>query len=107
VLGNTSGFLYYVSITGITGAAAPDVTSVHLNVAGIKKSTHLPVVVGFGVKTPAQARAIAAGADGVVVGSALVTAIKDSLDDKGQTCGKTMPAVLDLVKGLSQALRSP
>jgi tryptophan synthase alpha chain len=107
VLGNTSGFLYYVSITGITGAAAPDVTSVHLNVAEIKKSTHLPVVVGFGVKTPAQARAIAAGADGVVVGSALVTAIKDSLDDKGQTCGKTMPAVLDLVKGLSQALRSP
>jgi tryptophan synthase alpha chain len=107
VLSNTSGFLYYVSITGITGTAAPDVTRVHLNVAEIKKSTHLPVVVGFGVKTPAQARAIAAGADGVVVGSALVTAIKDSLDDKGQSCGKTMPAVLDLVKGLSQALRSP
>ncbi len=107
VLGNTSGFLYYVSITGITGTAAPDAASVHLNVAEIKKSTHLPVVVGFGLKTPAQARAIAAGADGVVVGSALVTAIKDSLDDKGQTCGKTVPAVLDLVKGLSQALRSP
>jgi tryptophan synthase alpha chain len=105
VLGNTSGFLYYVSITGITGAAAPDVTSVHSRVAEIKKSTQLPVVIGFGIKTPAQAHAIAAGADGVVVGSALVTAIKDSLDRKGQSCGKTMPAVLDLVKDLSQVLR--
>ena len=67
VLANTSGFLYYVSITGITGAAAPDVGAVHADVARIKKSTPLPVAVGFGIKTPEQARAIAAGADGVAV----------------------------------------
>ena len=107
VLRNTSGFLYYVSITGITGMAAPDVTKVHSQVAEIRKSTHLPVAVGFGVRTPAQARAMAAGADGVVIGSALVTAIKDSLDDRGQSCGKSVPAVLDLVKSLSLALRHP
>src|SRR5262249_27952525 len=80
VLANTSGFLYYVSITGITGTAAPDVADVHAQVARIKKSTDLPVAVGFGVRTPGQARRIAAGADGVVVGSALVNAIRDSLD---------------------------
>ena len=56
VLANTSGFLYYVSITGITGTAAPDVTAVHAQVARIKKSTKLPVAVGFGVKTPQQAQ---------------------------------------------------
>jgi tryptophan synthase alpha chain len=106
VLRNTSGFIYHVSITGITGTAAPDVTNVHSQVADIKKHTQLPVAVGFGVKTPAQARAIAQGADGVVVGSALVTAIKDSLDGQGQNCGKTVPAVLDLVKSLGQALHA-
>src|SRR6185437_4323680 len=78
VLANTSGFLYYVSITGITGTAAPDVAAVHAHVARIKQTTRLPVAVGFGVTTPAQAKAIAAGADGVVVGSALVNAIRDS-----------------------------
>ena len=106
VLANTSGFVYYVSITGITGTAAPEPQSVHAKVAQIKASTHLPVVVGFGVKTPQQARAIAAGADGVVVGSALVTAIKESLDDQGKATGRTAGAVLDLVKSLGQALRS-
>lgn len=107
VLANTSGFLYYVSIAGITGAAAPDVTAVHSQVARIKKSTRLPVAVGFGIRTPDQARAIAAGADGVVVGSALVEAIRNSLGPKGESTGKTAPAVLDLVKTLAQALRSP
>lgn len=107
VLSNTSGFLYYVSITGITGAAAPDVTSVHSHVAEIRRATQLPIAVGFGVRTPTQASAIAAGADGVVVGSALVTAIKDSLDGKGKSGGKPVPAVLDLVKDLSQGLRRP
>ncbi len=106
VLKNTSGFLYYVSIAGITGAAAPDTQQVHAKVANFKKHTHLPVAVGFGVRTPKQAQAIAQGADGVVIGSALVTAIKDSLDTQGRSCGKTAPAVLDLVKSLSQALRT-
>jgi tryptophan synthase alpha chain len=107
VLANTSGFLYYVSITGITGAAAPDVGAVHADVARIKRSTPLPVVVGFGIRTPEQARAIAAGADGIAVGSALVDAIRNSLGPKGESTGKTAPAVLDLVKSLAQALRRP
>jgi len=106
VLANTSGFLYYVSITGITGTAAPDVVAVHSHIARIKKATRLPVAVGFGVKTPEQARAIAAGADGVVVGSALVNAIKDSLGPDGESTGKPVINVLDPVKGLSRALRS-
>lgn len=107
VLNNTSGFLYYVSITGITGSAAPDVAAVHHHVAAIKKSSALPVVVGFGIRTPEQARAIAAGADGVVVGSALVEAIRNTLGPKGESTGKTVPAVLDLCKSLARALRSP
>ena len=105
VLANTSGFLYYVSITGVTGTAEPDVVAVHSHIARIKKSTRLPVAVGFGVKTPQQAKAIAAGADGVVVGSALVNAVKESLGPKGETTGKTVSNVLDLVKSLSRALR--
>jgi tryptophan synthase alpha chain len=105
VLTNTSGFLYFVSITGITGSAAPDTRVVHAQVADIKRSTDLPVAVGFGIRTPDQARAMAAGADGVVVGSALVDAIRNSLDDKGKSTGKTVSAVLNLVKGLSQGLR--
>src|SRR5674476_1686282 len=76
VLNNTSGFVYYVSITGITGAAAPDAGKVTTAVARIKRHTKLPVAVGFGVKTAEQARAIASGADGVVVGSALVDALR-------------------------------
>ncbi len=107
VLANTSGFLYYVSITGITGTAAPDVAAVHAHIARIRKSTRLPVVIGFGVTTPAQAKTLAAGADGVVVGSALVNAIRDSLGPNGEVTGKTTSKVLDLVKSLSGALRTP
>ena len=106
VLANTSGFLYYVSITGITGTAEPDVVAVHSHIARIKKATRLPIAVGFGVKTPQQAKSLAAGADGVVVGSALVNAVKESLGPKGETTGKTVSNVLDLVKSLSQALRA-
>ena len=106
VLNNTSGFVYYVSIAGITGTAAPDVNNVHSQVARIKRATALPVAVGFGVRTPEQAAAIAKGADGVVVGSALVTAIEKSLGAKGEATGKTAPAVLDLVTSLAGALRA-
>lgn len=105
VLENTSGFLYYVSITGITGSAAPDPSAVHAQVATIKKSTNLPVAVGFGVKTPEQAKAIAAGADGVVVGSALVNEITRTLDAEGRATGKTVAAVLDVVRHLSAPLK--
>lgn len=106
VLKNTSGFLYYVSITGITGAAAPVVNDVHKEVTRIKGQTALPVVVGFGVRTGPQAKAIAEGADGVVVGSALVQTIEKTLDSKGAATATTAEAVLDRVKELSSALRS-
>ena len=84
VLANTSGFVYYVSITGITGAAAPDPSKVDDAVARIKRHTRLPVSVGFGVRTADHARAIAEGADGVVVGTALVEAVAQSLDAQGK-----------------------
>jgi tryptophan synthase alpha chain len=105
VLANTSGFVYYVSITGITGAAAPDVSKVTEAVARIKRHTELPVAVGFGVRTAKQARAIAAGAEGVVVGSALVNAIKDSLDKKGKATARTVKAVTGLVAELAEGVR--
>lgn len=105
VLANTSGFLYYVSITGITGTAAPDPADVRAKVASIKKSTTLPVAVGFGVKTPEQAIAIGRGADAVVVGSALVSAVAASLDAAGKATDATVPAVLDLVASLANGVR--
>lgn len=106
VLKNTSGFLYYVSITGITGAASANPDDVQLQVARLKRATTLPVAVGFGVRTPEQARALAKGADGVVVGSALVRAIETSLTQDGRAAGNTAGAVLSLVKGLSAALKT-
>jgi tryptophan synthase alpha chain len=104
VLANTSGFVYYVSITGITGTAAPDATAVHAHVKRIKAATALPVVVGFGVNSPEQAREISAGADGVVVGSALVNAIRATLDANGKATTSTVPRVLELVGGLARGL---
>ena len=111
VLNNTSGFVYYVSITGITGAAAPDAGKVSAAVARIKHHTKLPVAVGFGVRTADQARAIAENADGVVVGSALVDALRGSLDKNGKAGPDTIKAVTDLVsvlaKGVKAARRVP
>lgn len=106
VLENTSGFLYYVSITGITGAAAPDPAKVAESVARIKASTDLPVAVGFGVRTAQQAADIGQGADGVVVGSALVSAIADSLDEDGKATSETPKAVHTLVSELASGVRS-
>ncbi|MCS0495028.1 tryptophan synthase subunit alpha [Ancylobacter sp. MQZ15Z-1] len=105
VLANTAGFVYYVSITGITGAATPDADVVGQAVARIKRHTGLPVAVGFGVKTPAQAAAIAAGADGVVVGSALIDALRGSLDAGERATPATVPAVTGLVSALAEAVR--
>jgi tryptophan synthase alpha chain len=106
VLNNTSGFVYYVSIAGITGAAAPDPATVGRQVAAVKKATTLPVCVGFGVRTPAQAKELAAFADGVVVGSALVGAVEKSLDKKGRATKHTAAAVHELVAKLAKAVRS-
>jgi tryptophan synthase alpha chain len=105
VLTNTSGFVYYVSITGITGAGSAVATDVGRQVARIKKSTDLPIAIGFGVKTPAQAKELASHGDGVVVGSALVNKIAESLDNEGKATGATVSGVLQLVEGLSGALK--
>jgi len=105
VLRNTSGFIYYVSITGITGAAAPDSGKVARAVARIKRHTKLPVCVGFGVRTAEQARAIGQHADGVVVGSALVEAVRTNLDSDGKPNTATTKAVADLVRALAAGLR--
>jgi tryptophan synthase alpha chain len=105
VLANTSGFVYYVSITGITGSASADTAEVGEAVARIKRHTSLPVCVGFGIRTPAAARAIAQKADGAVVGTALVDALRASLDSDGHTTAKTVDAVADLVSSLAQGVR--
>lgn len=105
VLANTSGFVYYVSITGITGAAAADSTAVSEAVARIKRHTKLPVCVGFGIRTPETARAIASHANGAVVGTALVDALKNSLDAEGRATGKTVNAVAELTAALAQGVK--
>ena len=104
VLANTSGFVYYVSITGITGSATPDASRVASAVARIKRHCTLPVAVGFGVKTAAQAREIARNADAVVVGSALVDALRAALDADGKVTAATVKSVTDLVKELASGV---
>jgi tryptophan synthase alpha chain len=105
VLANTSGFVYYVSITGITGTATPDPGKVAAAVARIKRHTSLPVAAGFGVRTAEQAAVIASGADGVVVGSALVNALKGSLDRDDKATAKTVTVVINLVAELARGVR--
>lgn len=97
VLQNTSGFVYYVSITGITGAAAAQATNVGPEVARIKASTDLPVIVGFGIRTPETAADIARVSDGAVVGSAIVSELGD---------GKSPADVLAFVKSLADGAHS-
>ncbi|WP_319797243.1 tryptophan synthase subunit alpha [Nitrobacter sp.] len=106
VLANTSGFVYYVSITGITGSAAADSAAVGAAVGRIKRHTDLPVCVGFGIRTPEAARGIAEGADGAVVGSALVDALSGSLDSEGKATAGTVNAVAGLVASLAEGVRS-
>ena len=105
VLANTSGFVYYVSITGITGSSSADSGAVGEAVARIKRHTGLPVCVGFGIRTPAAASAIAQHADGAVVGTALVEALRGSLDAEGHATAKTIDAVAELVSSLAQGVR--
>ncbi|MGA7808928.1 tryptophan synthase subunit alpha [Bradyrhizobium sp.] len=105
VLANTSGFVYYVSITGITGGASADSSAVGDAVARIKRHTDLPVCVGFGIRTPEAARAIAQHANGAVVGTALVDALRGSLDGEGRATAKSVGAVADLAFALAQGVR--
>src|SRR5262249_62177123 len=104
VLANTSGFVYYVSITGITGSAAPDAGKVADAVKRIKRHSTLPVCVGFGVRTAEQVRAIAQGADGVVVGSALVDTVRKHLGPDGKATGETAGAVAEFVRALASGV---
>jgi tryptophan synthase alpha chain len=106
VLRNTSGFVYYVSITGITGSRTPDFSEVATAVSRIKRHTELPVCVGFGVKTAEHASAIARGADGVVVGSALVDTVRRTLDEDGRATATTVTAVLGLVANIAEGTRA-
>ena len=106
VLKNTSGFVYYVSIAGVSGAATPDTPKVIEAVTRIKRHTQLPIAVGFGLKTPEHARAVAMGADAAVVGSALVEAVRTSLDGNGKATAKTVKAVTDLTSALAEGVRS-
>jgi tryptophan synthase alpha chain len=106
VLKNTSGFVYYVSMNGITGSALPDPSLVAGAVKRIKNHTDLPVCVGFGVKTSDHAKVIGASADGVVVGTAIVNQVALSLTKDGKATADTVQAVATLVRGLSSGTRS-
>jgi tryptophan synthase alpha chain len=106
VLANTSGFVYYVSITGVTGAGRPDYSRVASAVARIKRHTSLPVAVGFGVKNAAAAAEIARSADAVVVGSALIDALAGTLDAQGRGGAAAVGAVTRLVGELAQGVAS-
>jgi tryptophan synthase alpha chain len=105
ILENAGGFVYFVSITGVTGAAAPDVKLVAEGVARLKRRTRLPVAVGFGVRNAESARAIAETADGVVVGTSIVEAIRLSLDG-GAATSSTVVAATELVRKLAQGVRA-
>jgi tryptophan synthase alpha chain len=105
VLKNTSGFVYYVAIKGITGTASADPAQVEAAVTRIKGHTDLPVAVGFGIKTPDDAARIGAVADGVVVGSALVDAIAGSLDEDGKATDMTIKAVTEMTAQLAGGVR--
>jgi tryptophan synthase alpha chain len=104
VLANTSGFVYYVSITGITGSASPEARNVAESVARIKRHTVLPVAVGFGIKTPEQAADIARTADGAVVGSAIVDAIAREIDADGVIKSGAAERVLSFVRSLADGV---
>lgn len=106
VLENTSGFVYYVSLTGITGAALADYTGVSQAVKRIKQHTTLPVAVGFGVKNADNAAQIAQTADGVVVGSALIDALQQSLNTHNQATAQTITAVTELVTSIAQGVNA-
>ena len=105
VLAHTSGFIYYVSITGITGAATADDAAVANAVTRLRGKTTLPVAVGFGIKTPQQAAKVARVADAAVVGSALVQTIADSLDAQGRAGKQTAAKALSCVRALAEGVR--
>ena len=107
VVNGTKGFVYYVSVAGITGKDLGASAAVSSAVVRIREASGLPVVVGFGIKTPEQARSVAQDADAAVVGSAIVDAIAKTLDENGAATETTASAPLALVKTLSDAAHEP
>jgi tryptophan synthase alpha chain len=105
VLGNASGFVYYVSIAGITGTASASSDAIATAMARLRRHTKLPLAVGFGIKTPQQAAEVGALADAAVVGSAIVTRVADQLDATGKAKPGLADAVLDFVGTLAQGVR--
>jgi tryptophan synthase alpha chain len=106
VLANTSGFIYYVSVMGITGTKAVPEDSVHLAVARLRRYTDLPVAVGFGIRTAKQVTAITSSADAAVVGSTIVSKIADQLDEVGRACPDLVVNVLSFVSELAQGVQA-
>ena len=101
VLENSSGFVYYISITGITGAAGATESSVDSAVTRLRHHTELPIAVGFGIKTPEQAAEVARAADAAVVGTAIISELENSLNSDGTASSETVASVLGLVRALS------
>lgn len=106
VLANTSGFVYYVSVTGITGAGSASAGAIDEAVARLRRHTDLPLAVGFGITTPEAAAAVARVADAAVVGSAIVRQVEVNLDADGKPTAALVPNVLDFVRALAQGVRT-
>lgn len=106
ILRGASGFLYYVSVLGVTGGAAADTTALQAAVVRMRRKTDLPIAIGFGIKEPAQAAAAAQIADAAVVGSALCETIANHLDAEGRAQPGLVDAVLDQTRALSAAVRA-
>ena len=105
ILNDATGFVYYVSITGITGTQAANPDDVLLKLNNIKQYTELPIVIGFGIRTPEQALKMASISDGIVVGSAVVEKIKNSLDKKNNASKSTIFSCLKFISRISNKLR--
>ena len=105
ILLNATGFVYYVSITGITGTQAPNIANVSINLKKITTVTDLPVVIGFGIRSPSQASSMANISDGIVVGSAVVDLIKSSLDNDDNPTEQTLNSCLDFISKVSENVK--
>lgn len=106
VLGHASGFVYYVSIVGITGTRSASSHDLAAAIPRVRAATNLPIAIGFGVRTPEQAAQASSIADGAVVASALLATLAETLDDQGRATPQTLPRVLEQIQGLAQAVRA-
>ena len=105
ILSNATGFVYYVSITGITGTQAPNIKNVQDNIKKIKQVTDLPIVIGFGIRSPNQANLMSEVSDGIVIGSAVVDLIKKTLDRDFNSSGDDLIKCLEFTKEISKNLK--